>query len=170
MGIKGSARYIAEHLSADYDFQYVYECFKTETRHAYGESIPLKPHVRKTLVTLYERGYCLNVLTASPKELTELCLKRLGVFGLFENVWSIDDFSLTKADARLYEEAVKRLGVPLRECVMVDDNLNVNKIAKQVGMRTVGVYDESTKELQDEMQSEADVYVRDFAELLARID
>lgn len=53
---------------------------------------------------------------------------------------------------------------------MVDDNLNVNKIAKQVGMRTVGVCDESTKELQDEMQSEADVYVRDFAELLARID
>jgi acetyl/propionyl-CoA carboxylase alpha subunit len=49
---------------------------------------------------------------------------------------------------------------------MADDNLNVLKTAKRVGMATVGVYDDSSKDVAEEMRQVADRYVVDFADLL----
>ena len=51
-------------------------------------------------------------------------------------------------------------------CIMVDDNLHVLETAKRVGMATIGVYDESSKAVAEEMRRVADKYVEDFAELL----
>ena len=166
LGYKGSAKYIADHLSGGYQVEQIYGYFKEETLRAYGETIPLKANVEATLRKLHETGASLNVLTASPKRLTDICLKRLQVFDLFENVWSIDDFGLTKAQPQIYQEAAKRLGVALTDCVMVDDNLEVLKVAKSVGMKTIGVFDESSKEYQDEMRELADGYAVDLADIL----
>ena len=166
LGYKGSAKYIADHLTGGYQVEQIYEYFKAETLRAYGETIPLKANVKETLEGLKERGYRLNVLTASPQLLTDICTKRLGVYDLFENVWSIEAFGLSKADEGIYLEAAKRLGVSPEECIMADDNLNVLKTAKKVGMATVGVYDDSSKDVMEEMRQVADKYVIDFAELV----
>ena len=93
-------------------------------------------------------------------------MKRLGVYDLFENVWSMDAFGLSKADEAIYEKAAKRLGVTPKECIMVDDNLNVLKTAKRAGMATIGVYDDSSKGVMEEMRAISDQYVVDFADLL----
>ena len=166
LGYKGSAKYIADHLSGGGQLEQIYEYFQAKTLRAYGETIPLKAHVKETLEGLKAQGYRLNVLTASPQLLTDICLKRLGVYDLFDNVWSIDAFGLTKADEQIYIEAAKRIGVAPEECIMADDNLHVLKTAKKVGMATVGVYDESSKDVVDEMRAIADKYVVDFADLL----
>ena len=166
LGYKGSAKYIADHLTGGYQVDQIYEYFKAETLRAYGETIPLKAHVKETLERLKAQGCRLNVLTASPQLLTEICMKRLGIYDLFENVWSIDAFGLTKADEEIYLETARRLGVTPQECIMADDNLNVLKTAKKVGMGTVGVYDESSKDVMEEMRRVADKYVIDFAGII----
>lgn len=166
LGYKGSAKYIADHLTGGYEVEKIYEYFKAETLRAYGETIPLKVHVQETLEELKAQGACLNVLTASPQLLTDLCLKRLKIYDLFDNVWSIDAFGMTKAEEGIYIEAARRIGVRPQDCVMVDDNLNVLKTAKKVGMTTVGVYDDSSKDVMEEMRAVADQYVEDFAKLL----
>ena len=166
LGYKGSAKYIADHLSGGGQLEQIYEYFQAQTLRAYGETIPLKAHVKETLEGLKAQGCRLNVLTASPQLLTDICMKRLGVYDLFDNVWSIDAFGLTKADEQIYIEAAKRIGVAPEECIMADDNLHVLKTAKKVGMATVGVYDESSKDVVDEMRAIADKYVVDFADLL----
>ncbi len=166
LGYKGSAKYIADHLSEDFDDSKIYEYFKAKTLQAYGETIPLKPHVKETLEELRKRGHRLSVLTASPSLLTEICLKRLGVYDLFDFVWSMDEFGMTKAEPEIYKEAARRLGVEVGDCIMADDNLNVLKTAKQAGMYAFGVYDESSKAVENEMKAVADKYVYDLSELL----
>ena len=166
LGYKGSAKYIADHLTGGYQVEQIYEYFKAETLRAYGETIPLKAHVKETLEALKAKGYRLNVLTASPQLLTDVCMKRLQIYDLFENVWSIDAFGTTKADEGIYLEVARRLGVKPSQCIMADDNLNVLKTAKRVGMATVGVYDDSSKDVEVEMRQVADKYVVDFSELL----
>ncbi len=166
LGYKGSAKYIAEHFTEEILEETIYEYFKQQTLHAYGETIPLKPHVKETLEELHRRGHRMSVLTASPSQLTEICLKRLGVYDLFDFVWSMDDFGMTKANPEIYKEAGKRMGVGVTDCVMADDNLNVLKTAKQAGMYAFGVYDDSSKEVEEEMKAVADRYVYDLSELL----
>ena len=40
------------------------------------------------LKSLKEKGADLNVLTASPHSMLDVCLKRLGIYDIFTNVWS----------------------------------------------------------------------------------
>lgn len=165
LGYKGVAEYFATHFALDCTAESIFQRFQEQVVYAYGNTIPLKKAVKETLMRLREQGHGLNVLTASPHLITEICLKRYKVFDLFDHVWSIEDFGMTKADPRIYLQAAERLGVLPTDCVMVDDNVNVLKTAKKVGMQTVGVYEEMTKTTWLEMQRIADIAIYDFSNI-----
>lgn len=132
---------------------------------AYLHRIPAKPHVLETLHHLKSSGAKLNVLTASPHVTLDPCLKRLKMYDLFENVWSCEDFSTTKADPEIYKMAAERLGASVEEVLFLDDNLNADKTAKAAGMLVCGVYDDSSKDDTEEMKQVTDYYIYDFSEL-----
>ncbi|MBO5755438.1 MAG: HAD family hydrolase, partial [Clostridia bacterium] len=54
-------------------------------REAYVHRIEAKEGVLTALRALHARGDSLNVLTASPHEALDPCLKRIGAFDLFDN-------------------------------------------------------------------------------------
>ena len=112
-----------------------------------------------------EEGASLNVLTASPHTMLDPCLKRLGLFDLFDNVWSCDDFSTTKANPEIYKMAAEKIGKPISEILFLDDNYNADKTAKSTGMKVCGVYDDSSKEYTEDIKAIADYYIYDFSEL-----
>lgn len=132
----------------------------------YLYNIPAKKNVISVLKQLKSRGASLNVLTASPHVTLDPCLKRIGIFDLFDNVWSCDDFNTTKADPNIYTMAAERIGERVDNILFLDDNLNADKTAKQAGMLVCGVYDDSSAEYVDEMKSATDYYIYDFKELL----
>ena len=132
----------------------------------YRERIEAKPNVISTLKELKARGCHLSVLTASPHEMLDPCLKRLGIYELFDNVWSCADFSLNKAQTEIYERAAEKMGAPVDEIAFLDDNYNADKTAKAAGMKVYGVYDPSSAEYAEEMKDLCDRYITDFSELL----
>ncbi len=132
----------------------------------YAYNIPAKPNVISVLRKLRQSGCSLNVLTASPHKVLDPCLERLGIYDLFENVWSCDDFKTTKADPDIYVKAAQRLGVSVGDVLFLDDNFNADKTAKSAGMKVCGVYDASSAEYTDEIKSVSDCYINDFSELL----
>ena len=134
---------------------------------AYHYHIPAKENVTPVLQKLKGEGASLNVLTASPHITLDACLKRLGIFDLFDNVWSCDDFCTTKADPEIYKMAAERLGQPMENILFLDDNLNADKTAKAAGMPVCGVYDASSAEYAQEMKAINDFYIDDFSQLPA---
>ena len=132
----------------------------------YANNIPAKSNVCEVLQKLKAQGADLNVLTASPHNMLDHCLKRLGIFDLFTNVWSCDDFGTTKSNPEIYKMAAERIGKPVEEILFLDDNFNADKAAKEAGMKVCGVYDDSSKEYEREMKAQADYYIYDFSELL----
>ncbi|MEE1278354.1 MAG: HAD-IA family hydrolase, partial [Acutalibacteraceae bacterium] len=133
---------------------------------AYEHHIQAKDNVIPVLRELKSQGASLNILTASPHITLDACLKRLDMFSLFDNVWSCDDFNTTKANPEIYKMVADRLGCEVSDVLFLDDNLNANKTAKQAGMKTCGVYDESSKDYIEDMKSITDYYIYNFSELL----
>ena len=131
----------------------------------YHFSIPDKPFVKEKLLQLKAGGHSLNVLTASPHAVLDVCLQRLGLFDLFDKVWSCEDFATTKADPQIYKRAAAALGRRVEECMFVDDNVGAVSTARQAGMIAVGIYDDSSKDLVAEMTAASDIYIYDFSEL-----
>ena len=165
LGYVGTAKYFKDlGLSLSEE-----ETVSLMNRYAYDEyayKIPAKSNVVSVLEKLKKSGANLNVLTASPHKVLDPCLKRLGIYELFTNVWSCDDFATTKADPKIYTEAPKRIGQPVENILFLDDNYNADKTAKAAGMKVCGVFDESSAEYVDDIKAVADHYIYDFSELL----
>ena len=166
LGLEGTATYFLK-LGVPGPKEEVIQKMGEYMLDAYRYHIPAKENVVSVLKTLKDRGAGLNVLTASPHITLDACLKRLGLFELFDNVWSCDDFSTTKADPRIYVMVAQQLGKPVEEILFLDDNLNADRTAKSAGMRVCGVFDPSSAEYVEEMKQATDYYIYDFKELLA---
>jgi len=165
LGYKGTAKYFKElGLSMEED-----ELVALMNRYAleeYKYRIGAKHNVIETLKKLKESGADLNVLTASPHSMLDVCLKRLGIFDLFTNVWSCDDFNTTKADVNIYKMSAEKIGKPIEKILFLDDNYDADKTAKQSGIKVCGVYDASSEDYGNEIKKIADYYIYDFDELL----
>ena len=153
MGVKASVLQLVCEMKSGMVYEYT---------HNVGE----KPNVISTLKALKEKGDSLNILTASPHEVLDPCLKRLGIFELFDNVWSCDDFETTKANPEIYKMAAKKMGVAVGDAIFLDDNYNADLMAKRAGAKVVGVYDESSADYEGEIRGICDAYIRDFYELI----
>ena len=164
LGLLGTAKYY-QALGIDRSVEEIVGQMERYMLEEYTLRIPAKEHVVDTLRFLKARGDRLNVLTASPHITLDACLKRLGIFELFDNVWSCDDFATTKADPAIYRMAAERLGVSVGEVLFLDDNYNADVTAKEAGMVVCGVYDPSSEEYTEEIRAATDFYIRDFSEL-----
>lgn len=166
LGYIGTAEYFREKLGVNVEKD---ELIKQMNSYAYTEyayNIPAKNNVAEVLKKLKDEGADLNVLTASPHTVLDPCLKRLGIYDLFTNVWSCDDFATTKADPQIYVKVAEKLGKEVHEILFLDDNYNADKTAKSAGMRVCGVFDKSSEEYTEDIKSVSDHYIYDFSELL----
>lgn len=165
LGIPGTAEYFIG-MGLDRTKDEIVKIMIDYMVEAYTYRVPAKDGVIDTLWALKERGDGLHVLTASPHDTLDPCLKRLGIFDLFDNVWSCNDFGTTKADPEIYRMAAERIGVPVSDVIFLDDNLGADQTAKSTGMQVYGVYDASSKECENEIRAATDRYIYNFEELL----
>ena len=166
LGLFGTSEYFIKTFGLNIGIEELVETFKNNMANDYFYSIPAKSNVIKVLRELKENGASLNVLTASPHVTLDACLKRLELFDLFDNVWSCEDFSTTKANPEIYKMVAKKLNVNVKDVLFLDDNINADMTAKTAGMKVCGVFDESSADYVDQMKSVCDFYIYDFNELL----
>ena len=166
LGLLGAAEYFVRELGVTRSCEEIVALMTAYMKEEYTYRVPAKPHVADTLRALRARGDKLAVLTASPHVTLDPCLKRLGLYDLFEKVWSCEDFATTKADPNIYLMAAERLGVPVGEMIFLDDNYNADLTAKQAGARVFGVFDESSADMETQIRGISERYIRDFSELL----
>ena len=165
LGLNGTTEYFINTLGMQMPKEQLMLVMKKYMLDAYFYRIPAKDHVIDALRELKARGASLNVLTASPHITLDACLKRLGLWELFDHIWSCDDFSTTKADPQIYAMAAERLGTTVDKVLFLDDNLHANTVAKSAGMKVCGVYDASSAEDVEAIKAVTDFYIYDFSEL-----
>ncbi len=165
LGDLGTAKYFKEVLGVNLTIEEMIKEMDEYALPKYRDTIILKDGVMDYLKMLKENNCSLNVLTASPHKMLDPCLKRNGIYDLFDNVWSCDDFKMTKSDTRIYKEAVAKIGVKESDAVFFDDNIGAVKTAAEAGLYTVAVYDKSGEDFTDELKAVADLYIKSFSEL-----
>ena len=165
LGYKGTAEYYIK-LGLELPCEEIVAQMNAYALDAYVNHIQAKDGVIEALRVLKARGDDLNVLTASPHPMLDPCLKRLGIYDLFTNVWSCEDFNTTKSDPEIYRMAAEKIGVAASDIIFLDDNYNADKTAKSAGMIVYGVYDPSSAEFEEEIRSITDKYIHNFKELI----
>ncbi len=166
LGWKGMAAYYVEAFSLRETPNEIYSILYNRISIAYKQDIPAKPMADYVLRELTDRGHSLNILTASPRELVEICVKRLGWENLFDNILSTEQFKLNKSNPQVFIEAANALGKNREECLIIDDNINALSNAKKAGFEVVGIYDEYSADVEAEIRGFVDKYIWSLEELL----
>lgn len=166
LGLNGTAEYFINDMGLQMDKDKLTDLIMKYLTEAYFHTIPAKANVISTLKVLKAQGASLNILTASPHITLDACAKRLGLWELFDNIWSCDDFETTKADPQIYVRVAEKLGTTVENVLFLDDNINADKVAKSAGMQVCGVYDDSSGDMVEQMKAATDYYIFDFKELL----
>ena len=167
LGYPLTAEYFIKHCGVKASQQDLINTMKERAQKAYATTIPAKAHVPEVLRALKAKGCSLNVLTASPHTMLDPCLKRLGLFDLFDHVWSCEDFGTGKSNPKIYHMAAQKLGCAVGDVIFLDDNLGADTTAKAAGMTVWGVFDESSRDDAAKIKAVADRYIYNFSELLA---
>ena len=138
---------------------------QTILHHEYAHNIVLKPGVDAYLRKLKAAGCTLCVLTASPHLVTDVCLQHNGIYALFDRVWSVEDFGMSKSETAIYDEAVRRLGCAKEDICFYDDNLTACTTAVQAGWYTCAVNDGQNESITAALRAAADAYIPTFEAL-----
>lgn len=164
MGLIKAYEYVAS-LDDSLTLETVSEFLDERALYEYSYVIPAKSNVIKKLTELKNKGYSLNILTACTHTFLDPCLKRLGIYDMFDNAWSTDDFGIPKSNPDIFKKVASLLGKRCEECVFFDDNIEALHTAKRAGLRVYGVYDPTSAQYEDEIRSFADGYIKDFNEI-----
>lgn len=99
--------------------------------------------------------------SSSARRLVEATLARFGLGEQFDAVVTGDCVAHPKPAPDIFLEAARRLGVPARECVVLEDSLAGVRAARAAGMRVIAV-PEGGRAPPAEMTAQADAVVSDL--------
>ena len=95
-GFMGIAKYYVEQLGVEATAQELYDYFMETLEPMYQNEFPSKVGAIEAIQRLKGKGCAVNVISGSPLRFVIPCLKRLELYELFDNVFSLEDFKLTK--------------------------------------------------------------------------
>ncbi len=132
----------------------------------YTDRVQLKKGAYEYLEMLYNKGVKLAVATANDKLLYEPALDHTGIRRFFSAVVNVDEVERKKGFPDIYWLACEKMGVRAENSVVFEDIYQGISGAKDGGFKAVGVYDETSAEDEEKIRSRADLYIRDFSELI----
>ena len=122
----------------------------------------IKDGVKEFLQKMSDRKIPVVAATASDEDHLEHAFIRLGIRQYFEHIFTCAQAGAGKQSPAVYHMAAGYLDRNPEELYVFEDTLYAIQTAKLAGYHTVGVYDEESKEDQEMIREEADIYMESF--------
>lgn len=119
----------------------------------------LKPGVKDFLMELHKRDIPITVATSSSRDLAKAAFRRNGILEYFSGIFTCTEVGAGKIRPDIYLKAAEWMGTPPDRTWVFEDALHAMRTAKKAGFCLVGVYDESSKEVQEEIQGVCHIYL-----------
>jgi pyrophosphatase PpaX len=105
------------------DMEFMHSEFRRVSVELYPKTVTTYPGAKETLLKLKEQGYKLGVVTNKIHSSTLLCLKLIGLEGIFDSLVCFDDVKNPKPQGEPIEKAMKELNVlDLSKVLYIGDN------------------------------------------------
>ena len=124
------------------------------------------PSVPAFLEKLKRQGVRMCVATGSPRAYARNGLRRLGLLDYFDFVTDNYEGPLTKDRPGYFDNLLARMGVRPERCWVFEDALYAMESAKASGLRVCAIEDDAQLADREGIRALADVYIRDYAELM----
>ena len=107
----------------------------------FAQGVPCKPGLKELLALLEERGIPRIVASSSPRSMIQQNLQTTGTARYFHDVVCGADVKNSKPAPDIFLEAARRLGLDIRNCLVLEDSFNGVRAGHAAGAVTVMVPD-----------------------------
>ena len=128
-----------------------------------GRILPTCSQLKEVLTALKAQGKILAVVTTDNPIITEKCLNALGIYSLFDNIYTDDGNMPTKPDPYCAHTLCDRFGLDHQHVVMVGDTLTDMRFAKNAGITAIGLA--RTEKSKTVLLTLADAVIDDMTQL-----
>lgn len=161
-----ACEYIKENYPVPYTCEEIIsQMFKNITDFYANEAL-LKEGAKEYLLKLKDMGIPITLATATDEPLMMSSLKRLGIYDIFDKIFTCQELSTRKTEPKIYETALAFMGTHKEDTYVFEDILDALKTAKNAGFKTCGVYDEMSEKDIEEIKKTSDIFINSFKELL----
>ena len=168
MSIQEGAAYVKEHYHLSQEPEEIEQGVLDIISNYYKKTTLLKSGAKELLEKLDKHNIPMTVASSNNKKEIEMAFERLGIAKYFDRIFTCEEVGAGKTKPDIYLRAAEYLGTRPEETVVFEDVIHAIRTAKQAGFQVVGIYDETSKDDQEEVRREADWYCREWAELMKK--
>lgn len=102
-----------------------------------SDLIPIQG-IRELLKDLKNKNIPAAIASSSPRDFIEVVVSKFGLEDYFSCILSGEEVENGKPAPDIYVETSKKLGIPPKECTVIEDSKNGVLAAKEAGMKCIG--------------------------------
>lgn len=131
----------------------------------YAHQVPFKKGAKGFLTYLKEKGVKTGIATSNSVELVELVLETHDAKGFFDSIHTSCEVKKGKPAPDIYELVASELQVRPENCLVFEDVPQGIMAGKNAGMKVCSVYDDFSRDMEEEKRALSDYYIQDFDEI-----
>ena len=135
----------------------------------YKYHVPLKEGALELLKLFKSNGIKMAIATANDEPLYRPCIERLGIGDYFDEIADVNTAKEGKQSAKIYLDLAKKMGVEPRNTLVLEDMPTCVKTAFKSSFITVAVYDNASKEYDEEKKENSILFINNFFELIKEL-
>ena len=133
----------------------------------YREKVQLKKGVRELVETLSVQGIKMVIATSGDRDLVTAAFERLGIAEYFLQIFTCTEVGAGKSKPDIFLRAAECMQTKPEETLVFEDAFHAARTAKEAGFLVAGVFDESSRNVQEEFRAFSDFYMEEsMAEIL----
>ena len=154
--LEEAAEYFIADLGIEGTVKEVVQEILSLIRDKYYNELQLKPGVKKYVLSEYEKGSNMCILTTSDRELAIVVMERTGIGLCFKEIFTAETLGLSKRGPEIFLKTCELMGFEPSNTVVYEDALYAVKAAKAAGCHVVAVYDHMYRNDWDEIKKLGD--------------
>lgn len=162
MNFSEAANYCIKLIGSDQTPDQLIEEWSKDAKLLYAEEITLKPYVREFLKFLKSSGYTVCLTTSNFLEIAQMILERFSISSYFDSITVTSEVERSKLFPDVFLLTARKHDIEPEKCIVFEDSYYAIQGAKEAGMTVIGVYDDYTRYLEDEIKLLSDDFIYTF--------
>lgn len=125
----------------------------------YFNKVKLKDGALEIFEFFKENGVDMVIATSTDSYLIEGSFERLKIKKYFSKIYSPDVLNIPKSSTKFLDTILNEYKVWGRDAILFEDGLYSIKNANKLGINTIGVYDYTSRKIQQELKVNSDLYL-----------
>lgn len=146
MNLDASLKYLREYYKLEESFDELIRDFSKTVEDFYTNKVELKENSLEILKFFKDQGKKVVIGTSTADHFANIVIKKYGIDKLVDGLYTADSVGHLKADEEFYLSIANSLKENPDEILLVDDSYLALRTAKKAGLKTVGIYDENSKD------------------------